>query len=257
MLTFSVLSLSIAGCGNKKTESTSDSKPKQETKKETKKATKKSSSQQETKSSNSTAMGQNSNAAGENPSENATKPTASAEGINETPQNQAPDTSITITNVVYNPERNEINGTTLPNAIITATVVGDASAQAGVFYADANGNFTVVSPRAGATTQLIATVNQRNSAPVQIDIPSSGQGAELSFSNITIDPKQGTISGKTAPNATILVSRADDARVILASFTADAQGNFTASNLVPGTKNRLDVTLNGEVGPPYLFDLPN
>ena len=56
------------------------------------------------------------------------------------------------------------------------------------------------------------------------------------FSNITIDPKQGTISGKTAPNATILVSRADDARVILASFTADAQGNFTASNLVPGTK---------------------
>ena len=79
----------------------------------------------------------------------------------------------------------------------------------------------------------------------------------MHLSNITIDPKQGTISGKTAPNATILVSRADDARVILASFTADAQGNFTASNLVPGTKNRLDVTLNGEIGTPYLFDLPN
>ena len=45
------------------------------------------------------------------------------------------------------------------------------------FYADANGNFTVISPRAGATTQLIATVDQRNSAPVQIDIPSSGQEA--------------------------------------------------------------------------------
>ena len=59
-----------------------------------------------------------------------------------------------------------------------------------VFYADANGNFTVISPRAGATTQLIATVDQRNSAPVQIDIPSSGQEAAL-FSNITIDPKQG------------------------------------------------------------------
>ena len=225
MLTFSVLSLSLAGCGNKKTASTNDSKPKQETKK----ATQKSSSQQEMKSSHSSV----------------------------TPQNQAPDTNITITNVVFNPERNEINGTTLPNATITATVVGDASAQAGVFYADANGNFTVISPRAGATTQLIATVDQRNSAPVQIDIPSSGQEAALSFSNITIDPKQGTISGKTAPNATILVSRADDARVILASFTADAQGNFTASNLVPGTKNRLDVTLNGEIGTPYLFDLPN
>ena len=52
---------------------------------------------------------------------------------NEVPQNQAPDTNITITNVVFNPERNEINGTTLPNATITATVVGDASAQAGVF----------------------------------------------------------------------------------------------------------------------------
>ena len=48
-----------------------------------------------------------------------------------------------------------------------------------VFYADANGNFTVISPRAGATTQLIATVDQRNSAPVQIDIPSSGQEAAL------------------------------------------------------------------------------
>lgn len=45
MLTFSVLSLSLAGCGNKKTASTNDSKPKQETKK----ATQKSSSQQEMK----------------------------------------------------------------------------------------------------------------------------------------------------------------------------------------------------------------
>ncbi|HGC5955117.1 TPA: hypothetical protein ACIZEA_000665 [Enterococcus faecalis] len=253
MLTFSVLSLSLAGCGNKKTASTNDSKPKQETKK----ATQKSSSQQEMKSSHSSVTGQNSNVTGENPSENATQPSAGTDETNEVPQNQAPDTNITITNVVFNPERNEINGTTLSNATITATVVGDASAQAGVFYADANCNFTVISPRAGATTQLIATVDQRNSAPVQIDIPSSGQETALSFSNITIDPKQGTISGKTAPNATILVSRADDARVILASFTADAQGNFTASNLVPGTKNRLDVTLNGEIGTPYLFDLPN
>lgn len=209
------------------------------------------------KNSHSSVAGQNSNVVGENPSENATQPSAGTDETNEVPQNQAPDTNITITNVVFNPERNEINGTTLPNATITATVVGDASAQAGVFYADANGNFTVINPRAGATTQLIATVDQRNSTPVQIDIPSSGQETELSFSNITIDPKQGTISGKTAPNATILVSRADDARVILASFTADAQGNFTASNLVPGTKNRLDVTLNGEIGTPYLFDLPN
>ena len=163
MLTFSVLSLSLAGCGNKKTASTNDSKPKQETKK----ATQKSSSQQEMKSSHSSVTGQNSNVTGENPSENATQPSAGTDETNEVPQNQAPDTNITITNVVFNPERNEINGTTLPNATITATVVGDASAQAGVFYADANGNFTVISPRAGATTQLIATVDQRNSAPVQ------------------------------------------------------------------------------------------
>ena len=38
MLTFSVLSLSLAGCGNKKTASTNDSKPKQETKKATQKS---------------------------------------------------------------------------------------------------------------------------------------------------------------------------------------------------------------------------
>ena len=151
MLTFSVLSLSLAGCGNKKTASTNDSKPKQETKK----ATQKSSSQQEMKNSHSSVTGQNSNVAGENPSENAAQPSAGTDETNEVPQNQAPDTNITITNVVFNPERNEINGTTLPNATITATVVGDASAQAGVFYADANGNFTVISPRAGATTQLM------------------------------------------------------------------------------------------------------
>ena len=149
MLTFSVLSLSLAGCGNKKTASTNDSKQKQETKK----ATQKSSSQQEMKSSHSSVAGQNSNVTGENPSENATQTSAGTDETNEVPQNQAPDTNITITNVVFNPERNEINGTTLPNATITATVVGDASAQAGVFYADANGNFTVISPRAGATTQ--------------------------------------------------------------------------------------------------------
>ena len=202
-----------------KTASTNDSKPKQETKK----ATQKSSSQQEMKSSHSSVTGQNSNVTGENPSENATQPSAGTDETNEVPQNQAPDTNITITNVVFNPERNEINGTTLPNATITATVVGDASAQAGVLCG-CQWQFYSISPRAGATTQLIATVDQRNSAPVQIDIPSSGREAALSFSNITIDPKQGTISGKTAPNATILVSRADDARVILASFTADAQG---------------------------------
>lgn len=129
MLTFSVLSLSLAGCGNKKTASTNDSKPKQETKK----ATQKSSSQQEMKNSHSSVTGQNSNVAGENPSENATQPSAGTDETNEVPQNQTPDTNITITNVVFNPERNEINGTTLPNATITATVVGDASAQAGVF----------------------------------------------------------------------------------------------------------------------------
>lgn len=72
MLTFSVLSLSLAGCGNKKTASTNDSKPKQETKK----ATQKSSSQQEMKSSHSSVTGQNSNVTGENPSENATQPSA-------------------------------------------------------------------------------------------------------------------------------------------------------------------------------------
>ncbi len=60
MLTFSVLSLSLAGCGNKKTASTNDSKPKQETKK----ATQKSSSQQEMKSSHSSVTGQNSNVTG-------------------------------------------------------------------------------------------------------------------------------------------------------------------------------------------------
>ena len=59
MLTFSVLSLSLAGCGNK-TASTNDSKPKQETKK----ATQKSSSQQEMKSSHSSVTGQNSNVTG-------------------------------------------------------------------------------------------------------------------------------------------------------------------------------------------------
>ena len=111
-----------------KTASTNDSKPKQETK-----ATQKSSSQQEMKSSHSSVTGQNSNVTGENPSENATQPSAGTDETNEVPQNQAPDTNITITNVVFNPERNEINGTTLPNATITATVVGDASAQAGVF----------------------------------------------------------------------------------------------------------------------------
>ena len=137
-----------------KTASTNDSKPKQETKK----ATQKSSSQQEMKSSHSSVTGQNSNVTGENPSENATRPSAGTDETNEVPQNQAPDTNITITNVVFNPERNEINGTTLPNATITATVVGDASAQA-VFYADANGNFTVISPRAGATTQSQPLIN--------------------------------------------------------------------------------------------------
>ena len=84
------------------------------------------------KSSHSSVTGQNSNVTGENPSENATQPSAGTDETNEVPQNQAPDTNITITNVVFNPERNEINGTTLPNATITATVVGDASAQAGV-----------------------------------------------------------------------------------------------------------------------------
>ncbi|MBO6455876.1 hypothetical protein EY653_19055, partial [Enterococcus faecalis] len=86
MLTFSVLSLSLAGCGNKKTASTNDSKPKQETKK----ATQKSSSQQEMKNSHSSVAGQNSNVAGENPSENVTQPSAGTDETNEVPQNQAP-----------------------------------------------------------------------------------------------------------------------------------------------------------------------
>ena len=79
-----------------KTASTNDSKPKQETKK----ATQKSSSQQEMKSSHSSVTGQNSNVTGENPSENATQPSAGTDETNEVPQNQAPDTNITITNVV-------------------------------------------------------------------------------------------------------------------------------------------------------------
>ncbi|MGC3054110.1 hypothetical protein ACPTIR_15020, partial [Enterococcus faecalis] len=77
----------------------------------------------EMKSSHSSVTGQNSTVTGENPSENVTQPSAETDETKEVPQNQTPDTNITITNVVFNPERYEINGTTLPNATITATVV--------------------------------------------------------------------------------------------------------------------------------------
>ncbi|MGY3779676.1 Ig-like domain-containing protein [Isobaculum melis] len=126
--------------------------------------------------------------------------------------------------VSYHAEYTEITGKTAPGAQIYMTSLSNPEQNGGLFTADANGNFTAMAPPAGLV-RLVAYLNDEESEAFDIEIPAAS--GDFVISQIVYDIQNNTVTGKTEPNAQVIVTTPDNPEQNAGIFMADGNGNFT------------------------------
>lgn len=179
----------------------------------------------------------------------------SSEEINQKVEDKTEE-QLKLWDVIYDEKNMGISGKTAPYATITSKSLDNPELAAGVFQADATGSFSIVNPPSGVN-RVTASLDDKVSDSVDIDVTKSKGEPSLAIKEVVFDQKTNTLTGKTAPNAS--VGMYVPSTMGQGIVKADENGVFTVvDQLSPGLVIILTATdSQGKTGEPYSFTAPD